>query len=506
MLINRCFKIRIYPTKDQIESITKIFGCRRFVYNQYVEQRENFYKEYKQQKEQVSDLELTKIKKKFSYKSEVELKREYLFLADKCIPSSALQQARKDAEEAYSRYFLSLREMKEKKLKEPKFGKPHFKSKKNNYQSFRVTMLPKKVLDECSRTVFIPVLKEVLFRNGKIPRWFKQKNISYQNITVSRNPSGKFYASICCKYNTEEKEKIYSGNENKSIGLDFSPSKCYIDSNNQEAPNYVPLKQKLKRKLARLQNIHARRGLKRDIKNKPFRDKNGQLVIVGSKNREKARIKLAKFEEYIANKRRDYIEKETLRLVKSYEVIGLETLNIKGLMKKTDKNGTKIKYKNAKSYVDVSWSKFESTLNWKSRFNNCFVVNADKWYPSSQLCSSCGFRFSGTKDLRVREWKCPKCGIKHHRDQNAALNLRKNALLFVSDLNKGIVGTTRASSKKKTEEVFYTTYACGEYLKPVKGGRYLKKQEERYVSSFIESNGLKAVGSSKVFNNSLITL
>ena len=499
MFINRCFKFRIYPTSDQIDSIVKIFGCRRFVYNQYVEQRENFYKEYKKQKDflnfnkptsNITDLELTKIKTKFSYKSEVELKTEFPFLAEKRIPASALQQARMDAEEAYSRYFISLREMKEKHLKEPKFGKPHFKSKKNNYQSFRVTMLPKKVLDECARTVFIPVLKEVLFRNGKIPTWFKQKNISYQNITVSKDPSGKFYASICCKYNTEEREKIYSGIENKSIGLDFSPSKCYIDSNNQEAPNYVPLKQKLKRKLARLQNIHARRGLKRDLNNKVSHDKNGQLVIVGSKNREKSRIKLAKFEEYISNKRKDYIEKETLRLVKSYEVIGLETLNIKGLMKKTDKNGTKIKYKNAKSYVDVSWSKFEYTLNWKSRFNNCFVVNADKWFPSSQLCSFCGFRFNGTKDLRVRAWKCPKCGIKHDRDQNAALNLRKNALLFLSDLNKGIVGTTRASSKKKTEEVFYTTYACGEYLKPVNGGRYLKKQEESNVSSFIESNGL----------------
>lgn len=496
MFINRCFKFRIYPTSDQIDSIVKIFGCRRFVYNQYVEQRENFYKKYKKQKDflnfnkptyNITELELTKIKTKFSYKSEVELKTEFPFLAEKRIPASALQQARMDAEEAYSRYFLSLREMKEKHLKEPKFGKPHFKSKKNNYQSFRVTMLPKKVLDECSRTVFIPVLKEVLFRNGKIPRWFKKKGISYQNITVSRNPSGKFYASICCKYNTEEKNKVYSGIENKSIGLDFSPSKCYIDSNNKEAPNYVSLKQKLKRKLARLQNIHARRGLKRDSNNKVSHDKNGQLVIVGSKNREKARLKLAKFEEYIANKRRDYIEKETLRLVRSYEVIGLETLNIKGLMKKTDKNGTKIKYKNAKSYVDVSWSRFESTLNWKSRFNNCFVVNADKWFPSSQLCSSCGFRFNGTKDLRVREWKCPKCGIKHHRDQNAAINLRNNALLFLSDLNKGIVGTTKTSSKNK--EKFYTTYACGEYLKPF-GGKYLRKQEERYASSFIESNGL----------------
>ena len=452
------------------------------MYNQYVEQREEFYK---QQKEQVSELELTKIKKKFRYKSEVELKREYSFLADKCIPSSALQQARMDAEKAYQRYFESLKEMKEKKLKEPKLGKPKFKSKKNNYQSFRVTMLPKHILDECARTIFIPVLKEVIFRNGKIPFWFKQKGICYQNITVSKTPSGKFFASICCKYNSEEKNKIYSGIENKSIGLDFSPSKCYIDSNNQEAPNYVPIKQKLQRKLTRLQRNFSSKGLKRDSNNKVFHDKNGQLIVIGSKNREKARIKLARFEEYITNKRKDYIEKETLRLVKLYEVIGLETLNIKGLMKKTDKDKKKIKYRNARNYVDVSWSKFESTLNWKSRFYNCFVVNADKWFPSSQLCNNCGFKFKGTKDLRIREWRCPKCGKVHNRDQNAALNLRDNALLFIDELNKGIVGTTRTSSKEK----FYTTYACGEYLKP-SGGKYLMNQEESNVSSFTEPHCL----------------
>ena len=217
-----------------------------------------------------------------------------------------------------------------------------------------------------------------------------------------------------------------------------------------------------------------------------FHDKNGQLIVIGSKNREKARIKLARFEECISNKRKDYIEKETLRLIQSYEVIGLETLNIKGLMKKTDKNGTKIKYRNARNYVDVSWSTFESTLVWKSLFNNCFVVNADKWFPSSQLCSNCGFKFSGTKDLRIREWICPECGVTHNRDHNAALNLRNNALLFLSELDKGIVGTTRTSSKEK----FCTTYACGEYLKLNKSGKYLMNQEESNVSSFIESHRL----------------
>ena len=438
MEITRCLKIRLYPTDEQKVLFTKTFGCRRFVYNKYVEQREQFYNENIKNKN-LSDKEKKQIYKLFKYKTEKELKAEFSFLSE--VPSTALQQARGDAEEAYKQFFSG------------KKGKPHFQ-KKTGWQSFRLTMLCAKPVHEFNQTVMLPVIKEVKYRNSHLPKWFKQKGVKYQNIIVSKTSSNKYFASICCVYDSEEKEKNYSGSDNQAIGLDFSPKHCYIDSNGFKAPSYISVKQSLKCKVAHLQRELARRGLKRDSNNKPAHDKDGKLIIVGSKNREKTRFKLARLEEHIANKRRDYIEKETLRLVTSYQIIGLETLSIKGLMKSKNKEGKKIKHRNAQNYADVSWSKFNDMLNWKSTFHNCFVVNADKWFASSQLCNGCGYKFSGTKDLNCREWICPKCGEVHNRDHNAALNLRNNAISFVKELSnkKVTVGTTGGYS---------LVYACG---------------------------------------------
>ena len=144
---------------------------------------------------------------------------------------------------------------------------------------------------------------------------------------------------------------------------------------------------------------------------------------------------MARFEEHIANKRRDWMEKETLRLVRSYEVIGVETLNIKGMMCFS---------RNAKNYNDVSWNKFVEMLEWKSTFHNCSVVKSDKWFASSQLCSACGFKNEAVKNLSVRKWICPECGVEHNRDHNAAINLRNDAISKI----KSTVGTIG-------------TYACG---------------------------------------------
>ena len=465
MKITRCLKIRLYPSDEQKVLFAKTFGCRRFVYNKYVEQREQFYNENIKNKN-LTDKEKKQIYKLFKYKTEKQLKAEFSFLSE--VPSTALQQSRGDAEEAFKQFHLG------------KKGKPHFQ-KKTGWQSFRLTMLCSKPVQEFNQTVMLPVIKEVKYRNSHLPKWFKQKGVKYQNITVSKTPSNKYFASICCVYNSEEKEKFYLGSNNQAIGLDFSPKHCYIDSNGLTAPNYIPVKQSLKRRVSHLQRELARRGIKRDSNNKPIHDKDGKLIIIGSKNREKTRLKLARLEEHIANKRRDYIEKETLRLVKSYEVIGLETLNIKGLMKSKNKDGKKIKHRNARNYADVSWSKFNDTLNWKSTFHNCFVVNADKWFASSQLCNGCGHKFNGTKDLNCREWICPQCGEVHNRDHNAALNLRNNAISFVKELSnkKNTVGTTGDYS---------LVYACGGV-----GCRKTEtsiKQEEIVVRHFMESNGL----------------
>ena len=142
-----------------------------------------------------------------------------------------------------------------------------------------------------------------------------------------------------------------------------------------------------------------------------------------SKNREKARIKLARFENHIANIRRDYREKEALRLVRENDIIGIESLNIQAMEKFSH---------NAKNYVDTSWYSFVTRLEQKAKFHNCLIIKSDKFYPSSKTCNHCGYV---KKDLKLsdRTWICPQCGRETQRDQNAAKNLRDNALKILTD-------------------------------------------------------------------------
>ena len=338
-----------------------------------------------------------------------------------------MQQARRDAQKSYTDFFAG------------KKGKPHFKKRKDGC-SFREVGLSDDLISEHEMWLKIPKIGKVAFRHNHIPAWLHTKGIKRKNLTVEITKSGRCYASICCVYESmNDKEKSFSGSDNQAIGLDFSPSHCFIDSNNQPALNYVPFKQEAKRHLAHLQRNFSR-------------------TKKGSKNREKARRRLAKFEEHIANKRRDWMEKETLRLVRSYEVIGVETLNIKGMMRFSH---------NAKNYNDVSWNKFVNILEWKSKFHNCSVVKSDKWFASSQLCSHCGFKNKAVKNLSVRKWVCPSCEVEHNRDHNAAINLRNDAINKIKS-TAGTVGT----------------YACGGQGSRVRLSSYVDcslKQEVQFV-------------------------
>ena len=149
-----------------------------------------------------------------------------------------------------------------------------------------------------------------------------------------------------------------------------------------------------------------------------------------SNNREKARVKLARFEKYISDSRKDYIEKETLRLVRTYDVIGIEDLNLQGMMKFSH---------NAKNYVDTSWYTFTQKLIWKSQFNNCIIVKSDRFYPSSKTCNTCGY-INHNLTLKDRKWTCPNCGTEIIRDENAGKNLRDNAINLLVDEIKSTLG------------------------------------------------------------------
>lgn len=417
---HRALKLRIYPNSEQEILINKTFGCCRQIYNNRLFERNQFY-------ETVIKPETDKKKQKELWKTiklstEKEMGEKFPYLKE--VSSQALQQARRDSETAYKNFFESLKG----KRAGSKVGSPKFKSKKSNDFSYRECVVSKTALKWNERKVRVPKLGEVKFRHsgnkkGKLD-FFLVQGTELKSITIRKNPAGEYFAVLLYEREYNSKKKIYENDENQAIGLDFSPADFYIDSNGKSAKDfgYVAQKQKNLKKLTKLQRRLARKQK-------------------GSKNREKARIKVARMEHYIAECRNDWIEKESLHLVQNYQVIGIEDLNIKGMMKFS---------RNAKNYGDASWGTFVNKLLWKSskNENNCQIVKADKFFASSQICHCCGYKNPITKDLSIREWTCPNCGEHHIRDVNAALNLKENAIKTVrqgvSEVSKKSVESVEA--------------------------------------------------------------
>lgn len=397
---HRALKLRIYPNPEQTLLINKTFGCCRQIYNNRLFEKNQFY-------ETVIKPESDKSKQKELWKNahlstEKEMGEKFPYLKD--VSAQALQQARIDSERAFKNFFDSIKG----RRSGSKVGKPKFKSKKSNNFSYRECNPSDTALNWEKRKVKIPKLGEVKFRHsgnkkGKLD-FFLKPGANLKSITVRKNPAGEYYAVLLFEREYVHKAKSFDGSENQAIGFDFSPADFYIDSNGKSGKDfgYVAQKQKNLKKLTKLQRRLARKQK-------------------GSANREKARIKVAKMEHYIADCRKDWLEKESLRLVQQYQLIGIEDLNLKGMMKFS---------RNAKNYGDASWGSFISKLQWKSskNENNCQVIKADRFFASSQICHCCGYKNPITKNLSIRSWICPNCGAEHIRDVNAALNLKQNAI------------------------------------------------------------------------------
>ena len=261
----------------------------------------------------------------------------------------------------------------------------------------------------------------------KAPKGYKNRT-KICSLTFSKTPANDIYVSILFEVRVDSQKKEFN-DENQAIGLDFDCDDMYIDSNGKSALKDFGFK---KQKQLHLQKLsHLQRQFLRKCKN--------------SKNREKARIKLARFEEYMANCRKDWIEKETLRLVNSYQLIGIENLSIQGMMKGS---------RNAKNYQDISWSTFISKLEQKSQFRNCQVVKVNKFFASSQICSCCGFKNPDVQKFHLEKWKCPQCGQEHQRDKNAALNIKAEAIRVLREPEESEEKSERMS--KYTHRVLST--------------------------------------------------
>src|SRR5574344_236335 len=395
---HKSLKLRAYLSLEQKNLIDKTFGCCRKLYNEHLQERNEFYIEnILPVKNKITEKEKKEIYKTFKPKTEKEWKEIYPYMKE--VSSYSLQQARMDCDNAFVNFFKA-----KNGSRKGKMGFPKFKSKKDNHKSYREPNVNEncKVFFE-DRIVKIPKVGKVQFKDRAFPKWWGQVE-KLCSMTISKSCSGNYYVSILF----EITPKIYKiENRKESIGLDFSPSEMYVSSESQTGKDfgYIAQKQAHSKQLKRLERRLARKQFLKDP-NSPKK--------LPSKNREKARIKLARLEEHIANSKKDWIEKETLRLVQNYNTVVVEALHLKGISQFI---------RNAKNMNDTSWATFVARLEQKGQDYDCKVIKADRYFPSSKLCSKCGFQYKNLK-LSEREWTCCNCGTHHIRDVNAAINLK----------------------------------------------------------------------------------
>lgn len=370
----QAYKVRIYPTATQEGKIMQFIGNSRFVYNQMLAMQSE---RYKNGGKHVSAFGMNYMLK--------ELKREYPFL--KLSPSHALQQACVDLNTAFQNFF-------KKRAKYPRFH-----SRKGTKQTYRDT---EHIYMVGSSRIRLPKLGTIRFRSG----YNLDSSVKVQQVTISYAPSHKFYASILVK---REKQALPKTGE--QVGLDMGVADLAILSTGTKVPTkkYAELEHKLhiwQRKLAR------RRELAKLEIAKAKHYEGQELALDDFSNYNKAKLQVAKLYDKIANSRKDYLHKVTTGLVRECDLIAMENLKTKNMVKN---------HSLAKSISNQGWGMFKVMLSYKCEwYGKTLVVVSPK--NTSRVCSACGAD-TGKKPLDIREWTCPECGVHHDRDVNAAKNI-----------------------------------------------------------------------------------
>lgn len=367
----RAVKIRLYPNKTQEQTLNKVLGCYRFVYNQMLAKKQEAYKADK------TNLKVTDLSKWFH--GTLLKDEQYTWLKEQ--NTKVMKQAIRQMDGAYQKFFKQHN------------GFPRFKSKKDKQSAlFPYDAISKHNTFETKHISLTNPLKNIKFRCSDLYFSRLQKyNKNIRSATLSKTKSGNFFLSILIEMENTELKKFEHTNE--QVGIDLGVKDFVITSDGEVFENKHFFK-KEEKQIKKLQ-----RQLSKKVK--------------GSNNRKKIQIRIAKLFERITNKKDAYIHYVANELLSYFDTIFMEDLNVQGMLRN---------HHLAKAIQEVGFYKFKETLVNKALVNDKQVVFIDRFYPSSKTCSVCGYK---KRDLRLsdREWACPKCGTRHDRDLNAAINI-----------------------------------------------------------------------------------
>ena len=370
-MILRAIKVRLYPNRTQEQTLNKVLGCYRFVYNQMLALKQDAYNNDK------SNLGLSELSKFFH--GTLLKKSEYSWLKEQ--NTKVMKQAIRQMLSAYDGFF--------------KLGKafPTFKSKHdNNSALFPCEAISKSNSFETRHISLTKPLKSIKFHcsNLYFERLQRYKN-NIKSATLSKTKRGRFFLSILIEMNEEEFKQFR--HTNGKVGIDLGVKDFIITSDGEVFENKHFFKQ----------NENKIKKLQRQLSKKQK----------GSNNRDKQRIKIAKAFEHLENQRLDYIHNAVNSLLRAYDYVFMENLNVQGMLRN---------HNLAKAIQELGFYTFKNILKNKAMLNDKFVIEVDRWFASSKTCHKCGYVYKNLT-LGEREWTCPVCGERLDRDLNAAINI-----------------------------------------------------------------------------------
>ena len=379
----KAYRFALRPTDDQKTILAKTFGCTRFVWNQMLNDSILHYQ----------------ATGKHTIPTPAGYKSSYDWLKE--VDSLALANAQLNLRKAFSAFFD----------KENPAGFPNFK-KKSERQSYTTNNQNA----DSKQGGTIRLLGDGKYRQIKLPKIGYVEVIVHREIhgvirsaTVTKEPSGDYFVSILCEH---EIEKPAGTQSVVGIDLGLTDLACLSDGTKIENPKHLAKTQKkLNRELRKLAKQRDR--IKRQDKNKRLSE---------CKNYQKQRVKVAKLYQKLQNQRKDFLHKLTHMLIQNHDVIMMENLAVKNMMKN---------HKLAKAIGDVAWGTIKNLLLYKANWYGKQVVLIDRFYPSSKTCHCCGFK-AATMPLSVRTWDCPECNTHHDRDVNAAINIKNEGIRYLT--------------------------------------------------------------------------